>query len=663
MPTVEIPGKGPVEFSDTMSNDDISAAIRKMDTTPKQPTKTAIGALPGKEYPSKESLAQVARYGPIALSSLLGPFTRGTSLIGGAAITSLSEIMASFLERNSKSPEYQNFLQFMTSKEVKEGVMVGAFDLGMGVAFKGVAKGLKAVGKKMFTPKKIAPITRTTQDLLENIPFEKRQFGAVQDPFSLTLGQLGEEANTFSSKLESVMSRAFLGKGKIERYDKRNIEALMDTYFGQYLKEQRIASSPKAYGDFLEELIGSIHNTEVTGTAFNPVKLMQKALYSVPDFYMKNGPPVDVTDVLDYIKGRKSADLVKAWNNVNTHPVAGKSLFPGIKKVDDWQAVSMENIDAAIKNINAELYSSIGVTTSQEKSLKAIKVRLEEALESGLRSTEGGAYASYRKATEFAAHSKQNFYNNSMTSLRKEIGQSPETVMHWFYGGKARYSRLTNLKSTLQFSEKAAKTLGEETISGKAQYKNFNQWWDDRVLLPLRKSFVDDIVSQNQVINAPKFVQKLRRYTMHGDEYINELFGEGASQRFQNLSAALLKVGGRTKSNSMAIGLIQGGQMVRLGQAIPGSIGLGAATGDLKALAYGSSIIFLTPLAMTNLLTNPRLTRMLTEGISSGPKSIEALRFIRHAATLKAAELDMFSRLPPDAVEYFTNNKSQEEVK
>ncbi len=641
----------PVEATTTQFTPTVSA----------EPPQVEMARGAGMEVPPPTSKANLVRYGIPAGYGIASIFTGGASLLGGAAITALSETLAQEIEKADTSPEYQSFMDFMSDKadSLGHGAVAGALDIMGGVALKGVGKVGSAVAKSIFRSSKLPADVEIAQKMLGTLKPTREGLLHLETPYSASLGQISREEHSWINTIEGIARDAIGGEKIFHRFDKRNIDGITKEYLEPYLEERLRTSDPAAFGEFMEDLLGKMYlkgRPPVAGGAFNPVETYGKYLYKLSDNLLANAPPVNASKARDWLAGHGNQKLAsEAWNAINFNDITGEKILPEL--AESWAQVSPLSVDNVIKQLNRAIRKTSD--DSLRKIYQGIRGKLDDSLKASLKQTPD-ALDAYEAATGYHSEAQILMHNATIDATRRILATAPETVVSFFSGTKARYSRLAALKEALQFSGET----GEKIFPGGAQV--MQQQWEDGILRPLRKDFLDQVVdAQTQIIDPQKLSNAVSKYTRYGGQYLDTVFGPGGADNLKKVSTTLQAVSAKSHAERIFVGLLQGGQMTRLGLAFMQSAaaaGVGTysyATGDVKTLAYGSAIIFLGPIAMARVLANPHMIKMLVDGAAAGPLSKQFIDFSRRVVALKTAEETDLRNLNPRALNFYINQTTQ----
>jgi len=578
---------------------------------------------PSDEEVSTLSKADRFRYGfSIGGGLLLGPLGAGASvairaaLVGGeAAFSALGE----YLARGEEDPEATE------AERIAEGAKAGAIDIATLGLFKPLKAVSKRVGKMLGVPKTIGAAEKTTQRLLAEAAPEGR--GILKSkPFSISFGRLNKEAQNFVVWLESIARSSIGGRKIMQAFDDRNEKALSDL-FGTFMDQRARETSGKEFGDFTKKLLGAWPDE---GELFEPVMAWKSFLWTQAEESIKrSGSTVDATSLLSHFRGRSGDIKIK---KILTR-LKGLNLLPQMKG---------EGAEAAWKNLDAwnarKLVREMGdlITDTDpafDKVVKFARGKLDGILEKSLPAEAKKLYKGVKKYQKEVI--SDVFYNDTIKNLRKTLRNKPSTILQNLPWQDGRLDTLLSFKEALYKSAAAPSTSGVKIIADN---------YEDVVLKPIRHAIVSPAIDrQTKMLIPDKLIGNLDRLRKHGDEYLNEVWGEDNWRRLYDLATAI-------KTNALSYG---DSVFIQLAQA-------GAIGATIQRSTKGAFTILLGPYLLSKVLSKPTLVRALTDGITAGPKSRAMMKEMRKIVNVQASAETDLKEMSRGAFEYFTTDPNEE---
>ena len=292
------------------------------------------------------------------------------------------------------------------------------------------------------------------------------------------------------------------------------------------------------------------------------------------------------------------------------------------EQVDDaWKNLSPNQVDKTMRVINS--YYDKFDKDKLNKSLMAMKETLDKPLEKVL-----NRYPTIKTARDTAntyfGQKEAALFNDVVKSIRKKIALTPsgiDAILNPLRGDAGvAYDKLMKIKEGLFFSGEVGETARSLGISksGQSVRKRFQQY-ENSVLRPLRFRFVEQAKDAHGRLDPSKVLTAFEKIKLEAPEMINELWGgpEQANKIMSLMSTydTLLK---SNPESSIFIQLATAGAIGGLGGAAWSLV-----TGDDPKVSagIGAATVLLSPIVLARTLTNPRLTRALTDGLSESTRS------------------------------------------
>lgn len=251
------------------------------------------------------ALASGVRYGVPIAAGIVAPELTVPVMIAQAVLAGGSEVLARRIERTASDPEFDTIWE-----DVKAGGVTGAVDLGISAALRGTGAAFRAIGRKLFIPSEIPHEIQMAQDTLGMLPALREKSPTTRflnwmqskpstRPFSLTYGQINAEEKNFITTLEGIANAGMWSKGRMSKFNKRNISAI-EGEIEKYVTERTAKVSGPEFGIIAQRIIGDVSER---GEMFLPVVAYRKYLYTQFEAALKDSKAiVDGNALRNYIR-------------------------------------------------------------------------------------------------------------------------------------------------------------------------------------------------------------------------------------------------------------------------------------------------------------------------------------------------------------------------
>lgn len=556
------------------------------------------------------------------------------------------------------TPEGTNYLQALDTPETDEAARITRdyiedFKQGakaaalMGLFMKGYDKiggrmirwaenKTAGLGKKLFLPRE------------SMVPEEAKIAQAVVGEFgsSLAIPQFYPPGS--SSFMAEVVEGAVGGGLARERLDLRNAQGVMKLIYNE-IAHRQAAMEPSAFGD---GLVNSIIGTRGSRTGdWGLFYQIKDKLYSDAEALMqKHNLNTNVYPWLKHVKSRLNNDEIrKIFDGLDIWDQEAlkrgyKELRPLLSKgTNTW--IPLEQAIQIKRKLN-KAYSK-SRDESVKNVLKDLNGRLSQEIDRHLSSYPDVA-AALRTADTFWGEGMKRLNSDFLKSLTKVAQQRPDAVADWFF----RRGGLTRLKEVERTFLESGSELGLSKLTP--------ELFEESFLKPLRFRYLQGALDQRG-----RFVGSALEdmFGPKNAEVTNYLFGEDIRKRLFDLGTTLKWVESGRKSANVAIKLIQGGYIVRLGLvAAAGAHSYGEGGFDVKRFTKEGAVVFLSPIALSKVILNPKFLRLLTDGIKAGPGTVEFEKAMTKLAATKISERVEYNKmkeLGKDVVDFFSQPKGR----
>jgi hypothetical protein len=616
----------------------------------------ATPTIKGERTPTvEEGQAGIVRYGvPVAMGVMTGGASLPVQLAAGALSTGFSELTARQLERASTDPTLDEIWN-----DIKGSATASGLDVGLTLTTQGMGKGLLALGRKLALPRAIPKAAELAQTVLgrasdtaKNVLKSWTKFKGSNDPFSLTLGQLNNEERGFVTWLEGI-ARGGTGRGIMTKFDARNVEHVSEA-LSKYFDARTAQMTGPEFGAFIQKTLGTVDNP---GEAFKPVEAFKTFLYKRFDDSLEqfSDSTIDGSALRKFLSEAKDPDMLKVYRQAATIDLLPKTL----QNEAAWKAIPVQDAEKAIRQIN-----SFFSTTDEplNKRLKYMRKFISEPFDDFVDSQPVLKDSLYAAKTYFGAKERA-LYNTTITAMRRAIDKKPSGIAALLDISKGnaavKYDQLMKLKHGLYFSAAApsAESIG----------KPIEKLWEDSVLKPLRFRMVDAASDQYGKLDPNKFMKQIEKIEAEAPEALNELWSSPAQvNHIKELASTYQTLINTVPEKSIFIQLKTAAAVGTVGAAT--GAGFSYVTGDnptAGAAIGGALTILISPIVLAKVLTNSKLTRALTDGLSEsyragGITPTLAMTF-RKMAEMKAASTT-FREAPSQDAMMFYNFSPVEEV-
>lgn len=611
------------------------------------------GALPPEFTPGERFAIEATRFGPPTLTAL-----SGAGIFAEAPIVAGSEFAARRLEDYFRDPDTFDSLE-KTGEQLKQGAFAGALDTVTFGITKGFSNLFRRIGRKALLPPDITPGRGIPGGIPKDVRTAMRTLdvltpaGAAK-PLTPTFGQLNRAEKNIVVGAESATRAAMFGKKLFARFDERNVVAVrkaMEDYVRVETKDQ----STKQTVDFLERLLNGTQRgkiSDATANAIRPVRALSSVKYDLVDELAANVPLIDGLPIQRFVKSRtNSIPARQAFERISKKVIpeveGSVKILPALDDAQAWSVMTWQEVDGALRHINSVLPK---MSRAERQFVQPVKERLTAALKGSFSGTPGLVNA-YEDALSFYSQAADRILDNAVIeAVRKKIANSPGTVVGFFTKNANRLNNLQQLKKALSFSA---------GIEGGVP--RFNEWWGENFIRPIRHHLITQTRKEgSDVIDADKFARMLDKLSDNGisPENISEVFGDVSGKQLLDFATTLKVIESRAGFEDVVwIKLLQGG-------AILGGITAATFSDDptVTGLGAGTAAIFMLPTILAAFQTRPRLVKMLTDGLSAGPKSAAFARLVRTVAVMTTAEKVEISKLSPAAVDFYTRFTSPDDI-
>jgi len=584
-------------------------AVFKMLPKEEEPKTTATffetaaeGNLPDEEL-TEDIMKGVAieglRYGPAVAAG-----ATGVGAPAMATILGLSEVAAEELDELLNGRDYKDFNEFMSQKldNVTQGVASATLStMGDKWVVPFVAKGTKHIkdfakkvaasaGRPALIPKKIAPEMQVAQRFLRDLSPAKGK------PFSLSLDQVNRGTQNIIENVGSWARSGMFAQKRMRDFDLRNIRAV-DGLLERYLNSIKNQMTPKDFGD---NLYGILTNE------INFVGGVRKGLYdavdnivegtglrtnisTLQDLFNKRGfeaPATEIRNLLGGLLPKKGNDIPLEW-------------AVEIKK--RLNALSKGNIEPAIKNMLNEAH-------------KAIKPNILKTLDQI-----PAAKDAYILAESYAGATAERLRNKVMGAMGKKLKDFPSAILNTFRTATpVKMDRLIALENLFTKGD----FPGVKGASGLTK-----EMFEESVLQPIRHSVLSTAFNkETQSFSGKKLANALDRLE---PDFAKKVFGKDI-KILRDAATTLKAIESQVSGEKVIVKLMQAG--------VIGAAGTAVLSGQpITSIGAGGVALFLIPNAFSRILTQPRLTQLLTSGIAKGPGSVAFERMVTMVAAQNAA--------------------------
>ena len=320
VPNEEI-GKYIKQYQSTTALESEEGYKRRRATSPPREVSTVTGAVvptaQEKAQKGKDVMANVVRFGIPATTGFAYPSLAIPALIGQAIIAGGSEFAARRIEQAESDPELDTLWN-----DLKAGGATGVLDMGVNLAFKGMGKAVRRIGKKFVIPSETPLDIRITQEVLGELPSETmtsrgklRRFidfvthNDVKRPFSLTFGKINAEEQRFITWLEGIARAGIGSKGIMTKFYLRNERALEGLIENYIVKRTKETTAPE-FVRFAKRIIGDLKQPRAdVGEMFLPVEAYRRYLYTqFENSLVDSGAVVDGTALRNFILNNEAAE-------------------------------------------------------------------------------------------------------------------------------------------------------------------------------------------------------------------------------------------------------------------------------------------------------------------------------------------------------------------
>ena len=611
---------------------------------------------------------KAVRFGPNIITAPAG-------LATSIPISIASEIAATRLEDFFKDPDSFDNMSHTINQAIGGG-FAGAIDL---ITF-GLVKGTGALVDKLFQKfaigKQGIPVdAQTALDLLKKI----RDEGGPN--LSPTFAQMNPKAQKFINTMEAVARASFGGKGRFDIGDDAARDAIFNRFLRPYLLEEADQMTSKEYGDFMFDMIGSLAGrdktkSDILGKAFNPLEAYRKHLYNISDANIASAPHIktNANDFRELITGTGEGQIMEDVRALLKIAPGGDKFLPHLtspKGIQKWRELDTKTADDLIKRINNRLGGSIDNNTA--RILNDLKNALSPSVQRAIRQISPEALSDWTRAKDFFHIArKSGLYGGIIKQIRETLTSRPAAVRDMLDvpgRGKDLFHRLMEFKDAMQFSDTVQKTAIYEGVNVASPFgeAGFEVWWHESVRKPLQHSFiVPGLDAEGNILIKPLDAH-IKKMMAHGDNYAKEIFhNPNIAKDLQSFITGMKVVQRKPARETMFVNLMQGGKLVELGTktsavaAAGVGFGVPVAKEVLVGTALGTMIVFGTPRLFTEFLASSKLTRMIIEGITQGPRSQAGIQLVRKVISMRAAEEDVLLRLSSSAFDYFTSIQQEE---
>lgn len=645
-------------------------------TGPETPPETVMPEptpqLTGTALPEQlDTPANIVRYGvPTTVGLATGGLGFLPELAIGGLTAGLSEITARQIERASTDADLDSIWQ-----DIAAGGVAGALDVAVGAGTRGLLGGVTKIARRALLPRKLPPDVELAQTVLgrmkePQLASKWYQFKPKSQPFSLTLGQLNNEERGLVTWLEGI-ARGGTGRGIMTKFDLRNTDHIAEALEKYFTARTSQMTGPEM-GVFLNKLLGEVDDPI---NAIKPVEAFKAFLYRrFDDALASAGATVDLSSVQRLLAQSKSPELLKIYKKVNLPGPSGKTPLPPIKakkssaaaagklgelnakQPNPWSQIPAEDVDRILHEFS-------DFFASPDRTVKRAAGILKDSIDNEFNKvidTIPGAREARDVANSYFGQKEAALFNGVLKSLRKTMERSPSGIaalLDPIKGNAAiKYDKLQRIKNAVYFS--AATPAVEGSVGGIGK-QNAIKLYEKSIIHPLRFRFVDAASDQFGRLDPHKLIRQVEKIEAEAPEMLTELWGSQTQvDHIKNLASTYETILNSTPEKSVFIqlktaGAIGGG----MGAAWSYFNGDNPTAGGIGGAALGATVVLVSPNALARVLANPRLTRALTDGLSSsarsgGISSNLAMAF-RKIGEMKAASTLFRDNPSSDAMQFY----------
>lgn len=553
------------------------------------------------------------------------------------------------------------------------------------------------------------------------------QFKGKNDPFSLTLGQLNNEERGFVTWLEGI-ARGGTGKGIMSRFDARNVENVSEALTKYFEARTAQMTGPEfgvfmnrvlgtvdnageafkpveAFKAFLykrfDDALETVADATIDGSALRKFiidssdpdlikvygqlratsllpelhgiesKTIRKTSTTISKTAEKRG-----TDIVDKTKKNllkpesepkrtftSTESTAQGFGETTTQTTRIHEILADIRKTKEevdqaWKNLPVQDAEKSLRLINS-FYSN--TDEAFNKRIKHMRKFLSDPFDRFVESRPELRDTLMAAKSYFGA--KENaLYNSTITALRRTIEKKPSGVASLLditKGNPAvKYDTLMKVKRGLYFSA--------ATPSAEAIREPVEKLWEDSVLKPLRFRVMDAASDQFGRLDPNKFMRSIEKVEKEAPEALSELWGSPAQvQHIKELASTYQTLLNTVPEKSIFIQLKTAAAVGTVGAAAGAGFSYVSGDNPTTGAAIGGALtILISPIVLAKALSNPTLTRALTDGLSDSTRAggitpTLAMTF-RKMAEMKAASMT-FREAPSQDVMMFYNFAPQEE--
>jgi hypothetical protein len=534
-----------------------------------------------------------------------------------------------------------------------------------------VRRGARPIARKALLPKTAPPgPVQAAQDVLS------------REGRSLTAGQLNAHEKNFTYFLEGVASGSAFG-GRLKNLYRENFNIVQDRY-KNFVGQVSNTMEPSEWG----KLVGAAYNEELSLVKIFRDHYHQTAREGLTRLSNSvDMPAVDIGPFIDWCadeagkKGRP--DALRVVSAVND--------FLGLKSLSDFkpggdiaQATyliqqelqgaprKLSPIQAAdlLQRLNS-LYDNKNTQGASTYAADLVRDSLVPVLKQAEKADPkfAGVADNYINANKFHRVTAQRLQDGILPDMMNTLKEKPTALSSFVHGGGAPYDSLIALKRTYLSEKELAprvhprtgQHLAPQGAAGKAPLRKY----ESDILQPLRydiaqKAYVTQGVEPH--FSGDALMSKLTSLGMHLDpqkglqpgEYLTEVFTDAVTRKNyfpEVLEFANALKGAATTGSGDTV-------FVKFAQA---GVGVQAMSGQ-TAPGFKTRVaaLFIGPIALSKILSDPVLLSNTAKAIKEGPKSTVWHRTISTIARLQAKSATEKYKMGKEKQDFYADKPTQQ---
>jgi len=647
-------GDDVIEFPDEMSADQIQEAIASSmgasvaaDPTP-SPIDQDISAITGKPTAlTPDQMTAGTRFagGLVRSTAIAAPMVMPSlSPLKLAAVVFGSELAAGEVEEMLSNPEYQSGMEALK----RQGEIVKDAAVSGGLGYWGDRFLLPWLGQhanklKNFTTRPIMKQTlgrifKPKGGYTSDVETSQRFLGRLyspDNPYGLTLDQLHEGQKTLADTMGSIARSSFGGGRVMRKTDMRN-QAKVGEFVTNFLNSAT-KTTPRQFGNMMKGLLSKdkAYITHQTNHLFDEFRQMA---------YGK-GIDVNLGDAFTYLRENASNRFARGVlaKVVRSDPAVMRAIQGGedlmLRTPDELEAIFQALPPQQVQEIIDQMAHTLPVETavdlyhnvnrmfakSKEGGMKRFSTKfkdhLDDALKESLTPAQGAAplpqppsaYAKFREANDFAARHGERIEKKIIDTMFKKIGdEKPASIIGMFQGSQGA-DTLISVK----------KYFASSDVLNMQDFEN-------TVRQPLRHWFLSQAIDKETgAVSGAALSRTLDRLQrQNGPGFVREIFGPNAPEALRD-AATTLNLLSKAKESNILMKIIQASVLAGTATGIM----YGAGQPVERVIGGGVAVLF-TPYALAKVMSNPKLTRIITDGFVAGPGTSKFARSVLVAGNM-----------------------------